>query len=215
MDFVLSRVLRLLHPFMPHITEELWETLGYSAPNTGPGGRYLMYAQFPAALPPEWEHRHLAGARSRTAAVYESVRKARNLRAEYRIPSNRKARFILRSQPDWASAELATFGRLINAEEVAIQPLYEPASGVPRVLTEMGELYMPLDGLVDIEAEKARLKKEIAKTRADLEATSRKLGNPSFADNAPGAVVEEHRKRQTALGERLAQLEKMLGEGGP
>ncbi len=214
MDFTLSRFLRLLHPFMPHITEELWETLGYTAPNTGPGGRYLMYAQFPAALPPEWEHGRLAGARSRTSAVYESVRKARNLRAEYKIASNRKARFILKSQPGWAEGELATFARLINAEGVEIKPLYEPASGVPRVLTEIGELYLPLDGLIDAAAERERLKKEIAKTQAELTVVLKKLQNASFVANAPPAVVEEHRKRETTFRDRLEQLGKMLGDLG-
>ena len=210
MDFVLSRFLRLLHPFMPHITEELWATLGYKAPNHGPAGRYLMYAQFPPALPAEWRHGELAEARSRAAVVYDSVRRARNLRAEYRIASNRKARFILRSPPAWAAGEIPTFERLINAEEISLQPLYEPPPGVPGVLTEMGELYMPLTGLIDAAAEQERLKKEIAKTEADLAMVSRKLGNPSFVDNAPSAVVEEHRKRETGFKERLEQLEKML-----
>ncbi|SRR5579862_573551 len=204
MDFVLSHILRLLHPVMPHITEELWETFGFA-----PAG--LTHAPFPTAAA-ALDRSRLEEARRQAAAVYQSARQARNLRAEYRVPSNRKARFILRSQPEWAERELATFARLINAEEAAIQPLYEAPGGVPRVLTEMGELYMPLEGLVDAGAEKARLKKEMEKTQAELAAVRRKLQSSSFVANAPAAVIEEHRKRETTFLQRLEQLEKMSAE---
>ena len=247
MDFVLNRVLRLLHPLMPHITEELWERFGFIAPNhglrkaesglrkekecaagvaagneKGEGGadsfpqsairnpQFILFAEFPREL-------HLAGilrerlvtARERVAAVYHSARAARNLRAEYRIASNKKVRFILKSQPDWAESELPTFARLINAEEVAIDPLFEPKSGVPRVLTEMGELYLPLENLIDANAERERLKKEIAKAEAEMQTVRRKLSNENFVTNAPRAVVEEHRKRENDWQQKLAQLEKM------
>ena len=118
-------------------------------------------------------------------------------------------RFILKSQPDWAESELPTFARLINAEEVAIDPLFEPKSGVPRVLTEMGELYLPLENLIDANAERERLKKEIAKAEAELQTVRRKLSNENFVNNAPRAVVEEHRKRENDWQQKLAQLEKM------
>jgi valyl-tRNA synthetase len=157
----------------------------------------------------EIDHGALATARTRVAAVYHSVRAARNLRAEYRIASNRKVRFILKSFPNWIETELPTFARLINAEEVAIEPLYKPARGTPRVLTEMGELYMPLEGLVDIAAERERIQKEIAKADAELTTVRKKLSNENFVSNAPAAVVEEHRKRESDWEQKLAQLKKM------
>ena len=70
---------------------------------------------------------------------------------------------------------------------------------------------MPLAGLVDVEAERARMSKEIIKTEGDLHATERKLGNENFVNNAPAAVVTEHRQRQTDLQGKLAKLRDMLG----
>ena len=83
------------------------------------------------------------------AAVYGSTGAARNLRAEYRIPSSKKVKFVLKPGVTWVQDHLPTFTRLINAEEVSIESAYHAPAGVPRVLTGLGELYMPLDGVVD------------------------------------------------------------------
>jgi len=209
MDFVLSHFLRLLQPFMPHLAEELWSTLGYKAPNHGRD--HLMYVAWPradilSAIPCE----RLAAAGERVKAVYESASLARNLRAEVRIPSNKKIRFRLKPQPEWAGEESGTFGRLINAETVSLDPEYQPARGEPRVLTPLGELYLPLEGLVDTEAELDRIKKEIGKVEAELLTVRKKLSNENFVQNAPAAVVEEHRRREVDWNEKLSQLQKML-----
>jgi valyl-tRNA synthetase len=207
MDYVLSRVLRLLHPFMPHITEELWERLGFAGPNHAEGN-LAMYADFPtgSALP---EGGVIATVQAQVAAVYASTGAARNLRAEYRVPSGKKVGFILKPSVAWAGDEIPTFARLINAEQVVIEPTYEAPSGVPRALTPMGELYMPLDGLVDSTAELERLKKEIAKVENELVMVRRKLANESFVNHAPAAVVEEHRQRERDWAEKLEQLTRM------
>jgi valyl-tRNA synthetase len=208
MDYILSRFLRLLQPFMPHITAELWSTLGYTAPNHGKD--YLMYTVWPEPVRfAEAARDRLPEAREQVNAVYAAVRLGRNLRAEYRIASNKKVRFHLKSNPGWAGNEIGTFARLINAEEVLIDPLYEPARGVPRVLTPIGELYMPLEGLIDVAAELDRLAKEITKVEAELVTVRKKLSNENFVSNAPAAVVDEHRKRETDWSEKLTQLQKM------
>ena len=106
-----------------------------------------------------------------------------------------------------ASADL--FARLINAEDVALDPDFAPPAGVPRALTALGELSMPLAGLVDTAAELDRLNKEIAKVEAELATVRKKLSNANFVSNAPPAVVEEHRQRETSWSEKLAQLTKM------
>ena len=208
MDFVLSHFLRLLQPFMPHIAEELWSTLGYQAPGFRTG--QLMYAAWPTAgflqgIDPE----KIAAARAKVADLYESVPLARNLRSEYRIASNKKVQFFLKSDLPWVAEEIGTFARLINAEMVTIDPGYQPARGVPRVLTPLGELYMPLEGLIDVAAERDRLKKEIGKVEAELATVHRKLSSESFVANAPAAVVEEHRKREIDWSEKLYHLKKM------
>jgi len=208
MDYVLSRLLRLLHPFMPHITEELWERLGFAGANHAEGN-LLMFAEFPTkpALPADGV---IATVQAQVAALYASTGAARNLRAEYRVPSSKKVGFVLKPGVAWAAEEIPTFARLINAEGVSIEPNYEAASGVPRVLTPMGELYMPLDGVIDSAAEKERLTKEIAKVEKELETVRKKLANQNFVANAPAAVVEEHRQREKDWGEKLGQLNRML-----
>ena len=210
MDFVLSHFLRLLQPFMPHLAAELWATLGFTAPYHGRD--HLMYAAWPQGsnLLAGLDRERLTAAATRVAAVYESVRLARNLRAEVRIPSNKKVRLFLKPQPRCLGEESDTFARLVNAEALTLDPQYEPARGEPRVLTPLGELYLPLEGLVDAAAEVERIQKEIAKVEAELETVRKKLSNTNFVQNAPAAVVEEHRKRETDWKEKLSQLHKMM-----
>ena len=208
MDFVLSHILRLLQPLMPHIAAELWATLGYEAPGSREG--HLMYVEWPKAGFLQGIAREtLSAARAKVSDLYQAVPLARNLRSEYRIASNKKVQFFLKSDLPWVAEEIGTFARLINAETVTIDPAYVPARGVPRVLTPLGELYMPLEGLIDVAAELERLKKEIAKAEAELVLVRKKLSNENFVENAPRAVVEEHRKRETDWSEKLYHLQKM------
>jgi valyl-tRNA synthetase len=207
MDYVLSHLLRLLHPFMPHITEELWDRLGFAGPNHAQGN-LVLFAAFPtkSTLP---EGGVIAAVQVQVAAVYASTGAARNLRAEYRVPSGKKIEFILKPGVPWAHDHIPTFARLINAEEVCLEPAYQAPAGVPRVLTPLGELYMPLDGLVDTSAELERLTKEIAKVESELATVRSKLANENFVAHAPPAVVQEHRQRETDWSEKLAQLIRM------
>jgi len=214
MDFVLSHFLRLLQPYMPHLAEELWSTLGFTAPNHGRG--HLMYVAWPEAstLLDGLDRERLVSAGERVSAVYDSVRLTRNLRSEVRIPSNKKVRLFLKPQPQWAGEEIGTFARLVNAESVALDPNYEPPRGEPRVLTPLGELYLPLEGLVDNAAELERIAKEIVKVEAELSVVRKKLANENFVQNAPAAVVEEHRRREADWNEKLTQLQKMQRDIG-
>ena len=195
MDFVLSAVLRLLHPFMPHITEELCNLLGFvaSADET---------IQFEA--PPGSVAIGNNGS-ERVGAVYRTIQAGRNLRAESRVPSNKKSQFVLKASADWIADELPTIARLLNAETVQLDARYEAAAGVPVAATPLGELHLLMSG-GDKEAERERLDKEIAKLEQELRTVGKKLANSSFVDNAPPAVVEEHRRRKTNFTERLAQL---------
>jgi len=196
MDNVLSAMLRLLHPFMPYITEELWSLLGF--------GKNSI--QFDA--PPEKIRLHdvdLANGRRLVSRIYETVRAGRNLRAEAKIPSNKKMRYILRKDQKWISDQLATFSRLLNAEEIKLDRQYEAEAGVPVAVTPLGELFLAI-AAGDKTAERERLDKEIAKVEAELRTVEGKLKNKSFVDRAPASVVKEHRQR---LKDFSAQLEKL------
>jgi valyl-tRNA synthetase len=198
MDHVLSAVLRLLHPFTPHITEELWNLLALD-----PSGQPEATIQF--AAPPKETKLAQENARERVAAIYQAVQAGRNLRAESRLGSNKKARFVLRPSADWITEELPTISRLLNAEDVQLDPNYAAQPGVPVAATSLGELHLLMEG-GDKAAERERLEKEIAKLEDELRTVNAKLANSSFVDRAPAAVVDEHRRRKADFSERMAQL---------
>jgi valyl-tRNA synthetase len=93
---------------------------------------------------------------------------------------------------------------LLNAETVEVNPNFQPAKNVLAVRHESGELFLPLEGLVDVDAEKARLKKEIEKDKAEIEKVQSKLNNPNFVQKVPANVLEEHKQRLGEWHNKLA-----------
>jgi valyl-tRNA synthetase len=207
MDFVLSGFLRLLHPFMPHITEELWSVFAFGGQDGEIKSSSIQFAPPPPAALASINPEAIAEARSRVAKVYETILAGRNLRATSRIPSNKKARFILRPATGADGRELPTISRLLNAEELKPDPKYQPEAGVPVALTPLGELFLVVTG-GDKSAERDRLDKEIGRLENELRVVEAKLANRSFVDKAPSAVVEEHRQRKADFSEQLSQLRK-------
>jgi valyl-tRNA synthetase len=204
MDFVLSAVLRLLHPFMPHITEELWSVLSMATNDTVGKSGSIQFAPPPLAFVfPKADQ--VRDARERVSAIYAMIQAGRNLRAESRLASNKKARFILRASDKAMAEELPTISRLLNAEEIGLDPEYKAEAGVPVAPTKLGELFLVIAG-GDKKAERERLDKEIAKVENELRTVDDKLSNSSFVDRAPADVVKEHRQRKTDFSERLSQL---------
>jgi valyl-tRNA synthetase len=197
MDFVLSAILRLLHPFMPHLTEELWSLLGL-----GKGS-----IQF--ALPPRkmaLNHIHdLASKHNLFSAIYQITQAGRNLRAAAKLPSNRKIRFILRADEKLISSETPTLTRLLNAEEVKVDPEYREQAGNPVAVTPLGEIFLAI-AATDTARERERLEKEIARIESEVRTVEAKLQNKSFIERAPGAVVDEHRRRLSDFTAKLAKL---------
>jgi valyl-tRNA synthetase len=220
MDLVLSAILRLLHPFMPHITEELWWLLA------------LGKDSIQVALPPEkvaLEIADLTNKRKLVSAIYDGVRVGRNLRAEAGIPSNTKIRVFIDSKDPRLDAERPTIARLTNAEavttrrSVAMMPQGPTGPTGPAAPGSSGDRtsgggysgYTGPSGAgmvtvnsadVDKVAERARLDKEIAKIEKELCTVEDKLGDKSFVERAPAAVVEEHRRRLNDFSAQLTKL---------
>jgi valyl-tRNA synthetase len=211
-DFILGHTLRLFHPFMPFITEELWHGLGFN--NELPeeqGALTIQFARWPQPLDDEFKkHYDLTPNDERFAnAKYETVSAGRRLRRDFNIASNKRVVFVLQPSSALSDEEAAVLRILLNADRLDLTPSYEPPKGTPTALTPLGELYLPLEGLIDLEAERQRLGKEIAKTEAELMTVRQKLANGNFVANAPGEVVAEHRERERNFAERLEQLQRM------
>ena len=197
MDLVLSAILRLLHPFMPHITEELWSLLSF-------GQGSIQFSPPPEKIRLD-DVRDLTGKRQLVSAIYQTIQAGRNLRAESKLPSNRKIRFILRTDEKFISSQIPTLTRLLNAEEVEMDPKYQAQAGNPVAVTPLGEIFLTV-AAADRAGERQRLDKEIARIEIEMRAAEEKLGNKSFVDRAPATVVEEHRQRLKDFSAQLAKL---------
>ncbi len=210
MDTVLKHYLSLLAPIMPHISEELWESLGFAAKE---GGQPLMTTPLPdpEKLLAGVDEETISRARVMTSALYETANRARNLKAEYNLATNKKVRFVLKPTLPIDEDLAARLALLAGAQATEISPSRELPKGTPTALTPFGELFLPLEGLVDIDAEKARIGKELEKITREISKSQAKLGNASFTDRAPTAVVEQERSRLKDWENRRSQLEAMLG----
>jgi valyl-tRNA synthetase len=197
MDFVLSAVLRLVHPFMPHITEELWSLLGI-------GDDSIQFAALPEKVA-LGSISDVAGKRQLVSVIYQTIQAGRNLRAESKLPSNKKIHFILRTDEKLVSDHVSTLTRLLNAEEVQLDPRYQAQAGNPVAVTPLGEIFLTV-AAADRAGEQQRLDKEIARIETEMRAVEEKLENKSFVDRAPSTVVEQHRRRLKDFSGQLVKL---------
>jgi valyl-tRNA synthetase len=216
LDFVFSHTLRLFHPFIPFITEELWHGMGFSGDlPEDQGGRTIMTARWPNPFT-EDEAAYFRvnalpdGPVAQAIAKYEVVNIGRGIRRDYNIASNKRVRFVLKPSRLLPTHDVRVLQSLLNAEELTVDAAFEAPKGTPTQPTPFGELLLPLEGLIDVAAERERLAKEIEKASGEIEKVRAKLSNPAFADKVPAAVLEEHRQRETEWTAKHAQLLRMF-----
>jgi len=200
--YVLERTLRLLHPFMPFVTEEIWQHL----PHTGEA---LIVAPWPEAGPVDQE------AESQMSLLMEIIRAIRNARAEYNVePSRRIAAIIVAGERKpllEAQRELLAFLARVEREQLTIvaRLAEKPARALTLVIGGI-EVYLPLAGMVDLEAEQQRLRSELEKTAGEIARVDKLLSNNRFVAKAPAEVVERERGKLAHYREQEARLRERL-----
>jgi valyl-tRNA synthetase len=212
-DFVLSHLLRLFHPFLPFITEELWHGLGYHQDMPpDQGGRSILFAPWPKPFEDDIKLHYLLDPtdEQRVDARCELVGRGRNLRREFRIPANKKVVFAFKPAGLVDPHDVAVLQLLLHAETLEVDPDYVPAKGTPSASSALGDLFLPLTGLIDPSAERARLEKERSKAQLDIERVLAKLDNPDFVQKVPSKVLDEHRNRLAEAQARLQQVQSAL-----
>lgn len=206
---VFSRALRMLHPYMPFITEELWHQMGYGA-----DGESIMTAPWPAAFA---DGDKQAWGLTDTVFNYveqkrELVSAGRALRSNYNVAPAKYAHFIIhvadQASADLINADAESLKTLLRSDRLDVVTEGEKKA-MPSSLVRLGTIYLPLEGLVDVAAEAARVKGELDKARGFLKGVEAKLGNAGFVAKAPAAVVEQQRAKQAELTETIAKLEKL------
>ena len=218
MDVVLSGFLHLLHPLMPHITEELWERLGFKT-SSGFEDRsdFLLYS----APPQEKFLAHLSAekinaAKKATLQLYQVIHAARNLRSECKINAKQAINFLITpkdSEKPWTPEQLEIFAALARGKNVALFSGTLPKESAS-VVTDLGTITIPLEGLIDPKAEKQRLSTEIKNVESELVKVRAKLSNSAFVEKVPAAVLQEHQEREVRWQERLCSLRAMLEKMG-
>ena len=197
--YIMSNTLKLLHPFMPFITEEIWQTLPHE-------GESIMISEWPVYK----DEYDFSVEEQEMDRIMEAVRAIRNRRAEMNVPPSKKAKYYI------ATAHKDTFEkagifmqRLASCSEAEIGDSFEIDDAVCIVTTD-AKIYIPLGELVDFEKEIARLNKEKEKVLKDLEFIDKKLNNENFVSKAPKAVVDGQREAAQKLRDKIAMIDESI-----
>jgi valyl-tRNA synthetase len=204
--YVLETSLRLLHPLMPFITEEIWQRLPHE-------GESIMIAPFPAAV----AEREDVKARDEMQTLIALITKIRNIRSEMNIPARSNLKLFLGAADQTAALvreNADQIKRLARVEEIEISDKLSQMDAAARDVVAGIEIAVPLAGLIDITKERERLTKEMARKETEARSLASRLENISFVERAPREVVEQARSRHAELIEEMEKLKATLGSLG-
>ena len=199
--YVLVEILKLLHPFMPFITEEIWQAL----PHEGDALMMQSYPEYDESLNfPEDE--------ANFGMVMDAIKAVRARRAEMNVPPSRKSHLIIVTDKAKAFADGEKFiCKLAYASGIEVSAeLPESTDGMVSVITDNARMFMPMAELVDLEKERARMEKELANAIKQLDGQIAKLANENFVSRAPEKVVNVEREKKAKLEALIENLEESL-----
>ena len=199
--YVMSGTLKLLHPFMPFITEEIWQTLPHK-------GDSIMISEWP-----EYDEKLSFRAEEQEfERVMTAIKAIRNRRAEMNIPPSKKANIYIVSQYADTFGECAKFfEKLAFAQSVEVRDSFDDAGSVA-IITADAKIYIPLAELIDFAAERARLNKELENNMKLLAGVQAKLSNEAFVSKAPKAIVDNQREAAATLTEKISMIKESLAK---
>lgn len=208
LSYVLDRTLRMIHPFMPFISEEIWQHLPHE-------GETITLAAWPE-YDPAFED---AEAAAEMSLLMDAIRAVRNIRAEVNVPMSKKIELMLKAGDEQVL-------QIVNRNEVYVQrfcntssftaglDLTTPDKAMTAVITG-AELYLPLAGLIDIDQEIARLEKELQHLNSEVQRVEKKLANEGFVAKAPAKVIEEEKAKMADYSDKrskvIARIEELRG----
>jgi valyl-tRNA synthetase len=207
MHYCFSSAIRLLHPMMPFVTEELWHAMGYAE-----SCETIMRAPWPTVLPAEVM---AAGAIDAAAVAYvdakhDVVRVGRLLRSDYGIAPGKRIDYMIRPDTKEAAAflkaDVSAVRAALRAETVTVDMDLKPEKAVPSAVSQLGTVYLPVENVIDVESEIKRLNAELTKITGFILNATRKLENENFVSKAPEAVVAKARANKDGL---LADADKI------
>lgn len=198
--YVLTDILKLLHPFMPFITEEIYQAIPHDTES-------IMISKWPEYDPTL----SFADEEAQMEKIMDAIRAIRNRRAEMNIPPSKKSKVYVET----AFADVFAVGsefikRLAYASDVEIADAFGDLGNTVTIVTNDAKIYIPLGDLVDFEAEAKRLQKELAVAEEKLAFINKKLDNPGFVNKAPEKVVQQNRDEAAKLTEKIANLRSSL-----
>ena len=200
--YVFTNTLALLHPFMPFITEEIWQSLPHGDEEV------LMVTEWPKFR----DEFNFAEQEAEFEKIMLVIKAIRNRRAEMNVPPSKKAKVCIQTNfVDTFSTGTSYICRLASASEVEIGDNFD-AEGAVRVVTDAATVYMPMKELVDIDGEIARLNKDLQKAIVDKEFFEKKLNNAGFVAKAPAAVIEQQRQGLAKALDKIKMIEDSIAD---
>ena len=198
--YVLTDILKLLHPFMPFITEEIYQAIPHDTES-------IMISKWPEYDPTL----SFADEEAQMEKIMDAIRAIRNRRAEMNIPPSKKSKvYVETAFSDVFAVGSEFIKRLAYASDVEIADAFGDLGNTVTIVTNDAKIYIPLGDLVDFEAEAKRLQKELAAAEDKLAFINKKLDNPGFVNKAPEKVVQQNRDEAAKLTEKIANLRSSL-----